>query len=107
MQRGDMVRLKENSGSIRAKDGYVIMYTDQQMSKIEGMVYLENYASFDLGVNKQTYISYDELAVIIDTRDIHKDGDGIDVIWNRFIKVLTSGGRLGWISKGRLERVFE
>jgi hypothetical protein len=101
-----MVRLKENSGPIRSRDGFVVMYTDQQMSKIEGMVYIENY-SFDLGGGKETFIFYDDLAVVIDMRDIHKDGNGIDVIWHRFIKVLTNSGKLGWISRKWLERVFE
>ena len=104
MQRGDMVKLKDSVGTTHARDGYVIMYTDEQMLKIVGTVYLENY-TLSPSSNPQAMIAYEDVAVVLDMKNVYKDGDGIDVVWNRFVKVLTSRGKLGWIAKSRVERI--
>lgn len=106
MKCGDMVRLKEKMGSGYGHEGHVSMYTDVQMKKIESLVYLENY-SFNFKSAEQPVMGYEETALILDMKDVHKDGDGIDVIWNRFVKVLTNKGSIGWLPKARLERIFK
>lgn len=106
MKRGDVVRLKEKMGSGYGHEGHVSMYTDAQLKKIESLVYLENF-SFNIKNMEQSVMKYEENALVLDIRDVHKDGDGIDVIWNRFVKVLTTGGSIGWLQKERLERIIK
>jgi hypothetical protein len=106
MKPGDMVRLREKMGSGYGHEDHVVMYTDAQMKKIESLVYLENY-SFNFKGSEQPAMGYEETALVLGMKDVHKDGNGIDVIWNRFVKVLTNGGSIGWLPKIRLERIFK
>lgn len=99
MQRGDLVKLKE-----RLRDSHVVMYTDVQMKRMEALIYIEHY-TFNITEDNQAHMAPEDSAVILDTRDIHKDGDGVDVIWNRFAKIVTSSGAHGWVPRSYLTKV--
>lgn len=99
MQRGDLVKLKE-----RLRDSPVVMYTDIQMKRMEALIYIEHY-TFNIVEDIQALMNPEDSAVILETRDIHKDGNGVDVIWNRFVKVVTSGGANGWVPRSYLTKV--
>jgi len=102
MKRGDLVKLKD-----ALKDSQVLMYTDQHMKKMEALIYLENF-SFDFReTGDQSSMKFGESAVVLDARDIFKDANGADVIWNRFVKIVTSNGICGWVPRSFLTKVFK
>jgi hypothetical protein len=81
------------------------VYTDDQIKRIEALIYIEHY-SFNIVLPDQTKMSPDETAIILETRDIHKDGNGVDVIWDRYVKVVTNGGAVGWVPRSYLTKVW-
>ena len=99
MQRGDLVKLKE-----RLRDSQVFMYTDTQMKRMEALIYIEHY-TFNIVEDNQACMSSEDSAVILQMRDIHKDGNGVDIVWDRFVKIVTSNGTLGWVPRSYLTKV--
>ena len=99
MKRGDLVKLKS-----RLRDQYISVYDDQQILKLEAWIYLENYAP---NLKVKRYQLNDEVAIVLGAKDIHKDGNGIDIIWNRFIKILFNSGIIGWVQKDVLTKIHE
>jgi hypothetical protein len=103
MKRGDLVKLRD-----MLKHSSVLIYTDSQIAQLEANIYLENF-SFNLNISEQqqVFMHFDESAIILELKDIYKDGDGIDVLWGRFVKIITSNGNYGWIQRSYLTKVFK
>jgi hypothetical protein len=99
MQRGDLVKLKE-----RLRDSQVFMYTDAQMKRMEALIYIEHY-TLNIVEDNQACMSSEDSAVVLEMRDIHKDGNGVDIVWNRFVKIVASNGMLGWVPRSYLTKV--
>lgn len=100
MLKGDLVKLKS-----RLRDEHAFMYTDDQLRRLEAWIYLENYSP-NFKIN-QRFMLRNEVAVVLDFKDIHKDGAGVDVIWNRFVKIMTCGGCIGWTQRNFLVKIYD
>lgn len=99
MKKGDLVKIKS-----RLRDQYVSIYDDDQIYRLEAWIYLENYSP-NLKV-KQHHLS-EQVAVVLEMKDIYKDGNGINIVWNRFVKVIMSSGLCGWIHRDLLTKIYE
>lgn len=99
MTIGDLVKIKE-----RLKEDQVFIYSDDQMKRMEALIYLENYNP--IRTKNQLTMNKKEYAIILGEKDIHKDSGPVDVVWNRFVKIISSSGKLGWIQRGYLTKVF-
>lgn len=99
MKVGDLVKIKN-----RSRDQELILYDDVQFIKLQAWIYLENYSP---PVKFNRYRLGDEIAIVLEMKDVYKDGDGIDIMWDRFVKIITSSGIYGWIQKDYLTKFYE
>lgn len=99
MQKGDLVKIKS-----RLRDQAISVYDDKQILRLEAWIYLENYSP---NIQTESRRFGNDVAIVLDTKDIHKDGNGIDIIWDRFVKVIFSSGTYGWVQRDFLTKMYE
>ena len=97
MQRGDLVRLKKISESILGHNGKSVIFSDEHFRRLKVLVEGDMY-SFYLKDKRQTMLQFGDVAIVLDNKTIFKNNE----IWNSFVKVITSNGDVGWISKEHL-----
>ncbi len=102
MQRGDLVRLKKISGTVFGHEGQAVIFSDLQLRRLEVLVHGDLHSLYSKDKN-HSFLCFGEVAIVLDTKNIFKN----EIIWNSFIKVVTSKGFVGWISKEHLTHIFK
>lgn len=102
MQRGDLVRLKKISGTIFGHNGCAVIFSDQQLHRLEILAQGELSSLYSKDKNHALF-KFNEFAIIIGEKNIIKNS----TTWNSFVKVITNSGIVGWISKDHLIHVFK
>jgi hypothetical protein len=103
MKRGDLAKIKKNRLN-SPKFDRIFLFSDRQIKKIQNYIYLENY-TFRFKDDECQFIHVNEIVLILDHKDLYKDSNGADILWDRFLKVISSSGLSGWVYRSHLEKI--